>query len=119
MTELKKSVASEEAATNELLERLLSGNASETDHATWEKLSADSPLLRDALEGLRGIQDPELISSLQLQINSRLLRNTSKKRRSKVQRISTDPVIITITVVLLLLAAISVYLLISNGKNSG
>lgn len=119
MTELKKSVASEEAATNELLERLLSGNASETDHATWEKLSADSPLLRDALEGLRGIQDPDLIASLQLQINTRLLRNTSPKRRSRLQRISSDPVVIIITVVLLLLAAISVYLLISNGKNSG
>jgi len=119
MTEVKKSVASEEAATNELLERLLSGNASETDHATWEKLSADSPLLQDALEGLRGIQDPSLLASLQLQINSRLQRSTSKKRRNKLQHIGSDPVIITITVVLLLLAAISVYLLISKGQNSG
>jgi ferric-dicitrate binding protein FerR (iron transport regulator) len=116
MTEQKQSVASEEAITNELLHRLLSGKASESDYATWETLSADSPLLQDALEGLRGIQDPALIASLQLQINTRLQRNTSKKRRSKLQRIGSDPVIITITVVLLLLAAISVYLLLSNSK---
>lgn len=119
MTEQKQSVASEEAATNELLHRLLSGKASATDHATWETLSADSPLLQDALEGLRGIQDPALIESLQLQINSRLLQNTRKKKRSKLRRISSDPVVITITVVLLLLAAISVYLLISTGKTHG
>jgi ferric-dicitrate binding protein FerR (iron transport regulator) len=117
MIDLKHKFASDEAATNDLLQRLLSGKASVEDRANWERISADSPLLQDALEGLQGIQDPAMIEALQLQINSRLHRNTLTKRRSKLRRITSDPVVITITVVLLLLAAISVYLLISNSKS--
>lgn len=116
MSEFKQPIATEEIVPHELLQKLLSGNASAAEEAHWKQIAADSPMLQDALEGLQGIQDPQLIASLQQQINQKLQRTVSKKRKSRLQRITTEPVTIIITVLLLLLAAISVYLIFTTGK---
>jgi ferric-dicitrate binding protein FerR (iron transport regulator) len=118
MTEPIQPIASAEAETNALLQRLLSGNASEEDQIRWERLSEYSPLLQDALEGLKDIRDPAFIESLQLQINSRLHQIARKKRRGKLSSIGSDPMVIVLTVILLLAAAISVYLLVSTGNSA-
>ena len=115
MTESNPPVLSEEIVSNELLQKIISGHASEADQALWNQIAADSPMLQDALEGLQGIQDPQLIASLQ-QINHQLLLKVRKKHKTRLQRIKTEPITIAITVVLLLIAAISVYLIFTTGK---
>jgi hypothetical protein len=116
MTESNPPVLSEEIVSNELLQKIISGHASEADQALWNQIAADSPMLQDALEGLQGIQDPQLIASLQQQINHQLLLKVRKKHKTRLQRITTEPITIAITVVLLLIAAISVYLIFTTGK---
>jgi ferric-dicitrate binding protein FerR (iron transport regulator) len=116
MTEPHYITRNNSEATQDLLQRILSGHASEAERAEWDELASDAPMLQDAMEGLRDIHDPQLIRSLQQQINSRVLSKTAKKRKSRLRQLTTQPMTIILTVALLLLLVISAYFILHASK---
>lgn len=116
MTEPIHTATNSSETTHDLLERILSGHASEAERAQWDQLASDSPLLQEAMEGLRDMRDPQLIRSLQQQINSRVLSKTAKKSKSRLRHLTTQPMTILLTVALLLLLAISAYFILHASK---
>ncbi|MDE3251262.1 MAG: hypothetical protein KGO92_00555 [Bacteroidota bacterium] len=112
MTNLKDILQQDDELHAEELLRYLQGNASAEERFSIENQMADSTFLSEAVEGLQGYHNPDLVKKQVEQLNRQLQKQTAKRRIRKYQRKLKDQNWLIIAILTILLLCVTGFLLI-------
>jgi hypothetical protein len=112
MTDLKNILNHGPEPSEEALKRYLEGTASEDERFMIEHQMTDEAFMNDAVEGLQHFKDPQVIQDYVNKINKELLKQTIRKKRSRLKRHIEDQHWTLLSVIIIIILCILGYFVI-------
>jgi hypothetical protein len=112
MSDLKNILNQGSDPNEEALKRYLAGSASEEERFMIEHQMTDEAFMNDAVEGLQNFKDPKVMQDYVNKINKELLKQTVKKKRSKLKRHIEDQHWTLLSVIIIIVLCILGYFVI-------
>lgn len=108
----------EEDASEQELINYLQGNLSDEEKYAFEKKTADSEFLNDAVEGLSNFKSKQQLNEYVSQLNKNLYKQLDQRKKRKEKRKLKDNPWIIISVIIILVLAIIAFVAIKMHRDS-
>jgi hypothetical protein len=112
MSDLKNILSQGSDPNEEALKRYLAGSSSEEERFMIEHQMTDEAFMNDAVEGLQNFKDPKVMQDYVNKLNKELLKQTVKKKRSKLKRHIEDQHWTLLSVIIIIILCILGYFVI-------